>query len=83
MSVIIRIDRKEVGIYRLDVSCGCSGEHHFKGLEAFSVSLECKYLSLILHKSAISRSSEGNTGTQVRLTTLGVRSCSRERQWHQ
>lgn len=58
MSVIIGIDRKKIGIYRLDVFCGRSGEHHFEGLEALSIFLECKYLSLVLHKSAISRSSE-------------------------
>ena len=83
MSVIIRIDRKKVGIYRVDVFRGSSGEHHFEGLEALPISLECKYLPLILHKSAISRSSEGNPGTQARLTTLGARFYFRERQWHQ
>jgi len=85
MSVFIGIDRKKIGIHKLDVFCGRSGEHHFEGLEALAISLECKDLSLILHESATSMSSEEreSTGTLVRLITLGARFYSRERQWHQ
>ena len=83
ISVVIGVDREKISIHRLDVFCGRPGEHHFESLEALSVSLECKYPSLIFHESAISRSGEENTGMQVKLTTLGARSYSQERRWHQ
>lgn len=52
MGVVIGIDREKIGIHRLDIFCSGPGEHHFECLEALSISLECKYLSFILHKSA-------------------------------
>lgn len=69
MGVVIGVNREKISIDRLDVFCGRPGEHHFESLEALSVPLKCKYLSLIFHESAISRSGKEITGAQMKLTT--------------
>lgn len=53
--VVVGIDREKIGIHGHDVFGSGAGEHHFECLEALSISLECIYLSFIIHESANAR----------------------------